>query len=93
MSSGLFVCPRAIIAPMAQRHFYQLQPSIPVFCSRGAGRAFGVIDYGEDHHLMWIIALDANGQIWTVSNPDVRVRGNDTLGTKAEAVPDKGLGS
>ncbi len=64
----------------------QLSPSIPVLCPKGKGRAFILIDYGEDHHLMWVVAVDATGEIWTYSNPHVRVQSNTTLDTYAAPV-------
>jgi hypothetical protein len=57
----------------------QLNPSIPVSTPVGNGYAFMVIDYGEDHHLLWTVAIDQTGEIWTYSNPHVRVRPNVTM--------------
>lgn len=45
----------------------------------GNGFAIAVIDYGAEHHLLWVIVIDANGEIRTVANPDVRVRPNETM--------------
>ena len=59
----------------------RLQPSIPMICSRGKGRAIIMLDYSEDHSLYWVIVLDSSGEIWTVRNEDVRVRANETLCT------------
>ncbi len=74
----------------------RLDPTIPVLYSRYTGddwvvrkgRAMLVIDYSEDGHLLWTIADDATGQIWTIRNPDVRVRSNDSLGTRDELPPE-----
>jgi hypothetical protein len=71
----------------------RLDPTIPVLYGRDVagewvvakGRAMLLIDYSEDGHLLWAIADDATGQIWTIANPAVRVRGNDSLGTRCEA--------
>lgn len=38
------------------------------------------IDYGQEHHLIWVVALDATGEIWAVPNPEVRVQNNWTMG-------------
>jgi hypothetical protein len=65
----------------------RLDPTIPVVCPRGKGRAFMLIDYSEDHHLMWVIALDDTGEIWTYANPKVRVQSNETLDTKLPNEP------
>jgi len=61
--------------------FTQLNPPIPVdVAGRGPGQAFAVIDYGAEHHLIWVTALDASGEIWCAPNPRVRVQSNWTMG-------------
>ena len=61
--------------------FTQLSPSLPVTVEdKGKGTAFAVIDYGEEHNLIWVVALDANGEIWCSPNPKVRMRANWTMG-------------
>ena len=65
--------------------FTQLNPSLPVFVEgKGNGVAFAVIDYGEEHNLIWVVALDANGEIWCSPNPKVRMRANWTMGRSVE---------
>lgn len=65
--------------------FTQLNPQIPLITERGNGQAIAVIDYSEEHHLMWVIILDDNGEIWTVPNDKVRGFPNYTIGRKNEA--------
>lgn len=61
--------------------FQQLNPPIPVHVlDRGAGLAFAVIDYGPEHNLIWVTALDASGEIWCAPNPKVRMQANWTMG-------------
>ena len=61
--------------------FTQLNSSIPVTVQgKGQGSAFAVIDYGEEHNLIWVVALDDSGEIWCSPNPKVRVRSNWTMG-------------
>ena len=61
--------------------FTQLNPPLPVHVvDRGPGWAVAVIDYGQEHDLIWVTALDAGGEIWCVPNPKVRMRANWTLG-------------
>lgn len=61
--------------------FTQLNPSFPVTVEgKGKGTAFAVIDYGEEHNLIWVVALDDSGEIWCSPNPKVRMRSNWTMG-------------
>lgn len=59
----------------------QLNPPIPLdVVERGSGHALAVIDYGLEHHLLWVVAMDDDRSIWCVPNPEVRVRENWTAG-------------
>jgi hypothetical protein len=42
------------------------------------GYAFLVIDYSQEHDLLFTCAMD-DGQIWTLSNRDIRIVNNVTL--------------
>lgn len=61
----------------------QLEPTIPLDTPRGRGRAFFLLDYGEEHHLLWIVFLDETGECWTFANPDVRLSPNQTMGVRS----------
>ena len=38
--------------------FTQLNPAVPVRVEgKGQGYAFAVIDYGQEHNLIWVVAL------------------------------------
>jgi len=58
----------------------QLNPPIPLDTPKGPGLAWLVLDYGAEHHLMWTVAIDGTGELWTFSNPEVRAQKNITLG-------------
>lgn len=45
------------------------------------GYAFIVIDYSQEHDLYFVCAMD-NGEIWTLSNRDIRMQSNLTIGRK-----------
>lgn len=61
--------------------FTQLNPPIPLHVlGRGDGHALGVIDYGQEHNLLWVTAIDATGEIWCAPNSVVRMQGNWSLG-------------
>jgi hypothetical protein len=62
----------------------QLDPPIPLFVpGRGCGVAHLVIDYGPEFDLMWVVAMDMGGEIWTLPNPQVRATFNATMGRTA----------
>jgi hypothetical protein len=42
------------------------------------GFAFLVIDYSQEHNLMFTCAMD-NGEIWTLSNQDIRFCNNVSI--------------
>ena len=59
----------------------QLNPTMPIICvSDGMkGYAFIVIDYSQEHDLLYVCAMD-NGEIWTLNNKTIRVQNNISLG-------------
>jgi hypothetical protein len=73
--------------------FTQLDPPMPVHAlEKGKGLAFAVIDYGPEHHLIWVTAIDETGEIWCAPNPKVRLQANWTMGRPspdAVAKPDR----
>ncbi|WP_443969526.1 hypothetical protein [Sphingobium sp. CR28] len=57
--------------------FTQLEPPLPLtVIDKGDGLALAVIDYGPEHNLLWVTAIDATGEIWCAPNPKVRMQGN-----------------
>ncbi|MBB5280249.1 hypothetical protein [Pacificimonas flava] len=69
--------------------FTRLDPPLPIHVlERGDGLAFGVIDYGAEHNLIWVTAIDATGEIWCAPNPKVRMQKNWTMGRGAPATSD-----
>ena len=68
--------------------FVQLNPPLPVeIVDKGKGLAIAVIDYGAEHHLIWVTAMNMNGEIWCVPNPSVRMEANWTMGRPAHPAP------
>jgi hypothetical protein len=64
--------------------FTQLNPTLPMTVEgKGSGYALAVIDYGPEHHLIWVVAIDATGEIWAAANPTVRMQSNWTMGRGA----------
>jgi hypothetical protein len=60
----------------------QLDHPLPMTTPKGPGYAHFVIDYGPEEHLHWVIFLDADGACWTVTNPEIRMQNNWTLGRR-----------
>lgn len=61
--------------------FTQLNPPIPLHVlEKGDGYALAVIDYGQEHNLIWVTAIDSTGEIWCAPNPKVRMLKNWTAG-------------
>jgi hypothetical protein len=59
----------------------QLNPPIPVYVNgRGSGMAHALIDYGIEHHLHWVVFIDATTECWTIPNPQIRAQFNQTMG-------------
>ena len=63
--------------------FTQLNPPIPLHVlDKGDGYAVGLIDYGPEHNLIWVTAIDETGEIWCAPNPKVRMQKNWTMGRR-----------
>jgi hypothetical protein len=58
----------------------QLNPMLPIFrvSDEMDGYAFLVIDYSQEHNLLFTCAMD-NGEIWTLSNQEIRFCKNISL--------------
>ena len=61
----------------------ELKQPLPVSCGKGKGRAFFLIDYGQDSDLIWVVFMDDTGECWSIPNPEIRLRENWTMGRKA----------
>jgi hypothetical protein len=61
----------------------QLNPTIPIVrLSDGMnGYAFAMIDYSQEHYVLFVCGLN-NGEIWVLSNKDIRLQTNISLGRK-----------
>ena len=59
----------------------QLNPMLPIVrvSDNMKGYAFLVIDYSQEHDLMFTCVM-SNGEIWTLKNSEVRGEQNITLG-------------
>lgn len=57
----------------------RLHPTIPLETPRGRATAWAVIDYSEEHHLLWCTFVDETGESWQFRNDVVRLRGNESM--------------
>ncbi len=62
----------------------QLNPPLPLETPKGKGWAHLVIDYGQEHHLLWTVFLDESGACWTFSNPEIKMQPNLTMGCRLQ---------
>jgi hypothetical protein len=58
----------------------QLNPPIPLDTPRGKAFAHVLIDYGQEHHLLWVCFIDETGECRAFQNPEVRLQHNETMG-------------
>ena len=58
----------------------RLDPPIPVITPKGKAWAHVLIDYSQEHHLVWVCFQDDTGECWSWQNKDIRIQPNPTLG-------------
>jgi hypothetical protein len=58
----------------------QLTTPIPLNTPKGRAWAHLVIDYGQEHDLLWVCFQDETGECWTWNNNDVKIQENITMG-------------
>jgi len=58
----------------------QLNPMIPIYraSDKMEGYAFLVIDYSQEHNILFTCAMD-NGEVWTLNNKEIRFCKNISL--------------
>jgi hypothetical protein len=63
----------------------QLNPQIPIIRKSDSlkGFAFLIIDYSQDHYLLFCCAME-NGEIWIIPNNELLMQENISLGRKYE---------
>lgn len=60
----------------------QLNPPLPMKTPKGSAMAHFLIDYGPEHHLLWV-CFQESGECWTWQNPDILACENITFGRTA----------
>jgi hypothetical protein len=57
----------------------QLNPPLPLITPKSKGWAYFLIDYGQEHDLLWVVFQNETGECWTWLNSDIRMDKNITL--------------
>lgn len=61
----------------------QLNPQLPVIVTskdNQSGWAFALVDYSQEHHILFGVAMDSTGEVWWVPNTEIRLQKNISLG-------------
>ena len=58
----------------------QLDPPMPLDTPKGKALAHFLIDYGAEHHWLWVCFQDDTGECWTWENTQIRAQHNPTFG-------------
>lgn len=69
----------------------QLDPALPLDTPKGPAWAHFVIDYGQEHELLWVCFLKETGECWAVNNRDVRLEKNWSLGVRPQTSTEQPL--
>jgi hypothetical protein len=64
----------------------RIDPPLPVLTPKGKGMAHFLIDYGVEHHLMWVCFHDETGECWCWQNPQIRLQTNVSFGRTTTSV-------
>ena len=67
----------------------QLHTPIPVETPKGAAFAHLIIDYGQEHNLLFVCFLNESGESWTFPAKDVRLERNLTMGIRGKMSSDQ----
>ena len=70
----------------------RIDPPLPFDTPKGSAMAHFLIDYGPEHHLLWVCFQDDSGECWTWSNKDVRLQHNLSMGRVKKCLTPKSEG-
>jgi hypothetical protein len=62
----------------------QLNPPLPVVTPKGKAFAHLILDYGQEHDLIFVCFQDDTGECWSWPNHQVRMQPNLTMGRVGE---------
>lgn len=58
----------------------QLNPAIPLITPKGPGWCWFITFPSAEYNILWTVAIDETGEIWTFETSKVRADKNITLG-------------
>jgi hypothetical protein len=61
----------------------QLNPSLPLITPKGKAYAHFLLDYSQEHDLMWVCFICETGECWTYANSQIRMEANMSLNYKS----------
>jgi len=70
----------------------RIDPPLPFETPKGPAMAHFLIDYGPEHHLLWVCFQDDSGECWTWSNKDIRLQHNLSMGRAKKCLTPKSEG-
>ena len=57
----------------------QLNPTIPLITDKGKATAHFLLDYSQEHNLIWVTFIDETGECWLFQNSEIRLQPNLTF--------------
>lgn len=57
----------------------QLNPTLPLLTPKGKAYAHFIIDYSQEHDLLWVCFICETGECWTFPNSQIRLEANISL--------------
>jgi hypothetical protein len=60
----------------------QLNPPLPLDTPKGPAYAHMVIDYSQEHYVLFVCFLCDTGECWVYPNRDVKLQKNLTMGIR-----------
>ncbi len=71
-----------VCTPWTPRMMMQLNPPLPLDTPKGSAFAHMVIDYGQEHYVLFVCFINETGECWVYPNKDVRAQKNVTMGVR-----------
>jgi hypothetical protein len=72
--------PPFVTGRLMNKTMTRIDPPLPLETPKGKAMAHFIIDYGIEHHLMFVCFQDETGECWTWQNPEIRIQKNATVG-------------